>query len=268
MVINMYTVEKIEENIIVLENRNTKELIEIEKERINDVKEKDIVLLKNGEYLIDKKETERIKKDIRNRFNRLNNSYSRVCGPSLDVDGNLVFKKGTLIHGISKYSEGKVEIINAAYLLYNGNYLAAIKKYKEIYLNISNINYIESFVTNLYRSFLRKYNTIRDDYNKLSKEKESKGIFIDIELARASAALTNSNYAEVRKEIIDLIEWACNFECIKVKIDLIRYYYNGNYLFAQDKKKAYELLKSLNGNYGDEKEKFEKMFEELIKIYG
>lgn len=168
----------------------------------------------------------------------------------------------------SKYNDGKVEIINAAYLLYNKNYLAAIKKYKEIYLSISNINYIETFVTNLYRSFLRKYNTIRENYNKLSKEKESNGIFIDIELARASAALTDSNYAEVKNEILDLIEWACNFECIKVKIDLARYYYNGNYLFAQDKKKAYEILKSLNGNYGDSKEKCDIMFEELSKIYG
>ena len=50
-------------------------------------------------------------------------------------------------------------------------------------------------------------------------------------------------------------------------LDLADYYYNGNMLFEVDKKKSYELLKSLNGNYGDNKEKFIKMYEELSKIY-
>lgn len=52
-----------------------------------------------------------------NRFNKLKNGYSKVGVPSFDVDGNLVFKKGTLIHGISKYSEGKLDSISKTGIL-------------------------------------------------------------------------------------------------------------------------------------------------------
>ena len=89
-----------------------------------------------------------------------------------------------------------------------------------------------------------------------------------MELAHASAALADSNYTEVKNEIRHLVDWACNFQCNKITLDLADHYYNGNYLFPQDKKKAYELLKTLNCKYGDAKDKFEKMFDELSKIYG
>ena len=51
------------------------------------------------------------------RFNKLKSSYSKVGSPSMDVDGNLVFKKGTLIHGISKYSEEKIDSISKSGIL-------------------------------------------------------------------------------------------------------------------------------------------------------
>ena len=52
-----------------------------------------------------------------NRFNKLNNSYSNVCGPIMDIDGNLVFKKGTLIHGTNKYNEDKLDSISKSGIL-------------------------------------------------------------------------------------------------------------------------------------------------------
>jgi len=51
------------------------------------------------------------------RFNKLNNNYSKVCGPSIDMDGNLIFKKGTLIHGISRYSDDKLDSISKTGIL-------------------------------------------------------------------------------------------------------------------------------------------------------
>lgn len=51
------------------------------------------------------------------RFNKLNNSYSKVCGPSFDINGNLIFKKGTLIHGISRYSVDKLDSISKSGIL-------------------------------------------------------------------------------------------------------------------------------------------------------
>ena len=51
------------------------------------------------------------------RFNKLKNSYSKVCRPSIDMDGNLIFKKGTLIHGINKYREDKLDSISKTGIL-------------------------------------------------------------------------------------------------------------------------------------------------------
>ena len=51
------------------------------------------------------------------RFNKLKKSYSKVCGPSIDMDGNLIFKEGTLIHGISRYGEDKLDSISKTGIL-------------------------------------------------------------------------------------------------------------------------------------------------------
>lgn len=68
----MYTVESIINDIVKLEDRNTKKIIEINKSLLpNNIKEQDILDLVNDEYIINEEETKRIKKDIRNRFNNL-----------------------------------------------------------------------------------------------------------------------------------------------------------------------------------------------------
>ncbi len=72
MVINMYTVLEIEEKYVVLENRKTLEVFDILKDKLpKHIKESDILSLIDGEYIIDVDETKNVKKDIRNRFNKL-----------------------------------------------------------------------------------------------------------------------------------------------------------------------------------------------------
>ena len=68
----MYTVESIINDIVKLEDRNTKKIIEINKYLLpNIIKEQDILDLVNDKYIINEEETKRIKKNIRNRFNNL-----------------------------------------------------------------------------------------------------------------------------------------------------------------------------------------------------
>ncbi len=68
----MYTVEIIIDNIVRLEDRKTNKIIEINKNILpNNVKEQDIIDLIDNEYIINKKETKRIKENIKNRFNKL-----------------------------------------------------------------------------------------------------------------------------------------------------------------------------------------------------
>lgn len=72
MVINMYTVLEIEEKYVVLENRKTLEVFDILKDKLpKHIKESDILSLIDGEYIIDVDETKNVKKDMRNRFNKL-----------------------------------------------------------------------------------------------------------------------------------------------------------------------------------------------------
>ena len=68
----MYTVDRIEKEYIVLENRETLEMINEEKEMLpNNVKEQDIVNFINNKYIIDKELTNSTKKNIKDRFNKL-----------------------------------------------------------------------------------------------------------------------------------------------------------------------------------------------------
>lgn len=51
------------------------------------------------------------------RFNELSTSYSNICGPMISDDGSIIFKKGTLIHGISGYNEIKIDNISKTGIL-------------------------------------------------------------------------------------------------------------------------------------------------------
>lgn len=70
----MYTVEKIEENLVRLENRETKKYFEVEKEILpSNIKEGDILDFINDKYVINKTLTENKKNNIRSRFDSLMN---------------------------------------------------------------------------------------------------------------------------------------------------------------------------------------------------
>lgn len=70
----MYTVDRIEKNIVILENRNNNKMIEINIDKLpKNIKEGDIITLSNNEYVKEVEKTKLIKNNIRNRFNRLKN---------------------------------------------------------------------------------------------------------------------------------------------------------------------------------------------------
>ncbi len=67
-----YAIDRIEENIVILEDINTKEKIEVEKEVLPlSIKDGTILIYENNEYKLDLNEEELRRKKIQERFNRL-----------------------------------------------------------------------------------------------------------------------------------------------------------------------------------------------------
>lgn len=70
----MYTVEKIEKDIVTLEDRKKNMFFEVYKKLLpSNIKEGDLLDLVDGEYIINESLTKETKKNIRNRFNSLMN---------------------------------------------------------------------------------------------------------------------------------------------------------------------------------------------------
>ena len=70
----MYIVDRIEENLVILESINIKRTEEIEIDKFpKNIKEGDIVDYIDNKYIINKEKTIETKNNIRNRFNRLKN---------------------------------------------------------------------------------------------------------------------------------------------------------------------------------------------------
>lgn len=68
----MYTVESIEENIVKLEDRKSLIIKEVDKKNLpKNIKEQDILSYKDGKYIIEKKETKKVKKNIEAKFKKL-----------------------------------------------------------------------------------------------------------------------------------------------------------------------------------------------------
>ena len=65
-----YAVDKIEDNIAVLENIDTKEKIEIKIKNMK-IKEGDILVYIDGVYVVDVKEREKRYKELREKLDRL-----------------------------------------------------------------------------------------------------------------------------------------------------------------------------------------------------
>lgn len=67
-----YCIDRIENNTAVLENIDTKEIIEININLLpNNIKENNIIIYDNNEYVIDKETEKERKKDLLSRFNKL-----------------------------------------------------------------------------------------------------------------------------------------------------------------------------------------------------
>lgn len=70
--IEEFTVDRFEDNVVVLENRKTQEIINMEKEELPEgLKTGDIIKKINGKFYIDRIETEKIEKRIENKMNNL-----------------------------------------------------------------------------------------------------------------------------------------------------------------------------------------------------
>ena len=70
----MYTVEKIEETQITLEDRTNNNFFVVDKCVLpSNIKEKDILDFVDNKYIINKQLTDKTKKDLKNRFNSLMN---------------------------------------------------------------------------------------------------------------------------------------------------------------------------------------------------
>lgn len=70
----MFTVEKIEDNLVTLEDRINNIFFDIEKNALpTNIKERDILDLIDGKFILNKKLTKNKKDKIRNKFNSLLN---------------------------------------------------------------------------------------------------------------------------------------------------------------------------------------------------
>ena len=67
-----FTIDKIENNIAVCENRRTKEFINIHISKLpNNIKENDIIKYSNGNYILEENETISAKENIKSKFDTL-----------------------------------------------------------------------------------------------------------------------------------------------------------------------------------------------------
>ena len=70
--IEEYTIDRFEENMAVIEYRKTGKMKNISKEKLPiQSKEGDIIKCINGKYFLDIEETEKIEKDIQEKYNNL-----------------------------------------------------------------------------------------------------------------------------------------------------------------------------------------------------
>ena len=70
--IKEYAVERFEENIVVLEDRKTQKMLNIEKNKLpNKIKEGDIIKEINGKFLKDEEKTEEVLERIKNKMDDL-----------------------------------------------------------------------------------------------------------------------------------------------------------------------------------------------------
>lgn len=70
--IEEFTIDRFEEDVVVLENRKTQEIINLKKEELPEgVKTGDILKKINGKFLADKAETKKVENRIKRKMNHL-----------------------------------------------------------------------------------------------------------------------------------------------------------------------------------------------------
>lgn len=72
MNIELYTIDRFEGDMAVIENRKTREIKNIEKEKIpEECKEGDIIKSINGKYFLDEEQTKEVEKNIHEKYKNL-----------------------------------------------------------------------------------------------------------------------------------------------------------------------------------------------------
>lgn len=67
-----FTIDKIEDEIAICENRNSKKMINIHLSKLpQNIKENDIIKYTNGKYILDEQETISVKENIKDKFSKL-----------------------------------------------------------------------------------------------------------------------------------------------------------------------------------------------------
>lgn len=70
--IEEFTIDRIEDNIAVLENRETKEIVNVDISKLpQNINEGEILNKINGKYILDKDKTEEVSNRIKNKMNNL-----------------------------------------------------------------------------------------------------------------------------------------------------------------------------------------------------
>lgn len=70
--IEEYTIDRFEENIVVLEDRKSGKMKNVERNKIaEECEEGDILKCINGKYILDKEETKRLENDIQDKYKNL-----------------------------------------------------------------------------------------------------------------------------------------------------------------------------------------------------
>ena len=70
--IEEFTIDRFEEEMVVIENRKTKEMVNLSKNQIPEgCREGDILKCINGKYFLDKEKTEMVEKEIEEKFKNL-----------------------------------------------------------------------------------------------------------------------------------------------------------------------------------------------------
>lgn len=67
-----FTVDRFENNFVVLEDRQTENLINVSINKLpSNIKEGDLLSFQNGNFILDKEQTNKLQNDIQSRFNKL-----------------------------------------------------------------------------------------------------------------------------------------------------------------------------------------------------